>query len=121
MDRRFESRPSIPGSTRRDACSRGQMLGGSVCLLSCVGCESIRGSTQEDSRAPGEERSPARGRETGGFQIGFNTLGGVFFSSPDAGSGAILTSGWPRASHSSSHVGGMSSDSFFPVALGWAY
>ena len=35
-------------------------------------------------------------------------FGGVFISSPYAGSGAIPISEWPRASHSSSHVGGIS-------------
>ena len=37
-----------------------------------------------------------------------SAFGCVFISSPDAGSGAIFISEWPWASHSSSHVGGMS-------------
>ena len=54
------------------------MLGGTVSLFSCVGCECIWGSTQEDSRAPGEERSPARGRETRGLSNWVQHFGRCF-------------------------------------------
>ena len=65
MDRRFESRPSIPGSTRRDACSRDKCW------------EDVKASWEVPRRMLElRVRSVARrgaGRP-GGFQIGFNTL-----------------------------------------------
>ena len=65
MDRRFESRPSIPGSTRRVACSRDKCW------------EDVKASWEVPRRMLElRVRSVARhgaGRP-GGFQIGFNTL-----------------------------------------------
>ena len=102
------------------------MLRGTVSLFSCVGCESIRGSTQEDSRAPGEERSPARGGETGGLSSWVQHFGRCFLFVSRRGVwchfnfrvAAGITFQLPRGRD----VGPRSklSVTFFPVALGWA-
>ena len=98
-----------PGKYPERCFKQGQMLGETVSLFSCVGCGSIRGSTQEDSRAPGEEQSPARDR--GAFKLGstlwlnFRVAAGITFQLPrgrDVGPRSLLSA------------------FFFPVALGWA-